>query len=605
MEIVAGRRPSIGGSLRSALSRTLPLVAAAFLYGVVVVLGVIALIIPGIWLGVACYFAAQHVAYDREMGAIAAIGASYDLVKGSWWWTFGVLIVVGIVSAVVLVPAIIVVAAGTMVIGGVAGGVLYIATLIIANTIVYSFGALAGTLLFFDLRARRGIDVPPPGAGPIRTGAGTPGVRLEPRPAGAATGSVCANTRRIRLQLVEHEADGLVADPRKRAAHVRQREVRRGLLEDEPPDAVLLAGPGVPARAGDALLEPFIGGRDRPDQVLGPRPDRVLRLVPCALRGVQRGVVRVLGLEDLLLETDKSRDAVAEPEELVGRDEAREASVAIRDRMDRQEIEDERRHHHERMRCHGRLGIEVALDELGSHGGCLGGGHGGEDHLATPGLVGDDGVVLALEVPAPPLVVGEQPTMEVEEQGNGDGLGLGPEQLVHRVPVSGELSLVAIAKARSAGDGSRTILGDVHPFDGVRRPDRRDARVLGERAQELGHLVGEEFLATARDITTLEQDTQARWLCPEGAVEVDEALHANPAVNVLIAAAISTFSARLSRFAKREEGGEAEFFRLNREAPGRVIQRSPGVFAGYSDTGTDRSSAVRMMRDCSVAWAAG
>lgn len=166
VEIVAGRQPSIGGSLRSALARTLPLVAAAFLYGVVVVLGVIALIIPGIWLGVACYFAAQHVAYDREMGAAAAIGASYDLVKGSWWWTFGVLIVVGVVSAVVLMPAIIVVAAGTMVIGGVAGGVLYIGTLIVANTIVYSFGALAGTLLFFDLRARRGIDVPLPEPGP-------------------------------------------------------------------------------------------------------------------------------------------------------------------------------------------------------------------------------------------------------------------------------------------------------------------------------------------------------------------------------------------------------------------------------------------------------
>jgi len=33
--------------------------------------------------------------------------------------------------------------------------------------------------------------------------------------------------------------------------------------------------------------------------------------------------------------------------------------------------------------------------------------------------------------------------------------------------------------------------------------------------------------------------------------------------------------------------------------------RSPGVLIGYSDTGIDRSSAVRTIRDCSATWAAG
>ena len=36
-----------------------------------------------------------------------------------------------------------------------------------------------------------------------------------------------------------------------------------------------------------------------------------------------------------------------------------------------------------------------------------------------------------------------------------------------------------------------------------------------------------------------------------------------------------------------------------------VGYRSPGVFVGYSETGTERSSAVWMMRDCSATWAAG
>jgi len=33
--------------------------------------------------------------------------------------------------------------------------------------------------------------------------------------------------------------------------------------------------------------------------------------------------------------------------------------------------------------------------------------------------------------------------------------------------------------------------------------------------------------------------------------------------------------------------------------------RSPGVLVGYTETGIERSSAVRMIRDCSATWAAG
>ena len=39
--------------------------------------------------------------------------------------------------------------------------------------------------------------------------------------------------------------------------------------------------------------------------------------------------------------------------------------------------------------------------------------------------------------------------------------------------------------------------------------------------------------------------------------------------------------------------------------PDRGGYRSPGVLTGYSETGTERSSAVRRMRVCSVVCAAG
>ena len=167
VDIAAGRQPSVGRSLRAAVARSLPLVAATLLYSLVVLAGFIALIIPGIWLAVACYFTAQHVAYDDEMGAVRAVGASYDLVKGSWWWTFAVLLVVSLIVFALLLPIVGVGLVASILIGGLPGGILLIVGIVAVNTAVYSFGALAGTLLFFDLRARKGADVPLPEPGPF------------------------------------------------------------------------------------------------------------------------------------------------------------------------------------------------------------------------------------------------------------------------------------------------------------------------------------------------------------------------------------------------------------------------------------------------------
>ena len=45
--------------------------------------------------------------------------------------------------------------------------------------------------------------------------------------------------------------------------------------------------------------------------------------------------------------------------------------------------------------------------------------------------------------------------------------------------------------------------------------------------------------------------------------------------------------------------------RKSNRRPGAGVQRSPGSFAGFTDTGLERSSAVRMIRFCSTVWAAG
>lgn len=77
------------------------------------------------------------------------------------------LIVVGLIVFAALLPFGAIGLVLSFLIGGVPGGILLIIGTVVFNTIVYSFGALAGTLLFFDLRARKGTDVPLPEPGPF------------------------------------------------------------------------------------------------------------------------------------------------------------------------------------------------------------------------------------------------------------------------------------------------------------------------------------------------------------------------------------------------------------------------------------------------------
>ena len=66
-----GEHPSLGGALRDGL-RVLPaVVVAVVLYALAVIAGTIALIVPGIWIAVACYFAAQAVVVDGAQGPAA------------------------------------------------------------------------------------------------------------------------------------------------------------------------------------------------------------------------------------------------------------------------------------------------------------------------------------------------------------------------------------------------------------------------------------------------------------------------------------------------------------------------------------------------------
>ena len=159
LQVVIGRgeQPTVGGALRAASGRFPAAVGAVILYAIGVAVGLIALVVPGVWLLVRWAFAAQAAVVD-ELSPVGALRRSADLVKGRWWRTFGMLVASGLLFA--LIGALI-----TAILTAIDNGAIYVAGLIVVEAFVLSLTGIFGTLLFFDLRARR--ELPWQGGGTV------------------------------------------------------------------------------------------------------------------------------------------------------------------------------------------------------------------------------------------------------------------------------------------------------------------------------------------------------------------------------------------------------------------------------------------------------
>jgi hypothetical protein len=156
-DIYLDQPTSIGGSLRFALRRLFSVVWLQIVMTIGLILGFVALIIPGIYLYAAWSVAVPGLLIERR-GAFRALGRSRRLVKGRWWPTAGVILVatimVGIVAGILgaLLGAIagvsdqssVLLAVITVTLAGAIGGI-----------ITEPFRAAAVTVLYYDLRVRR------------------------------------------------------------------------------------------------------------------------------------------------------------------------------------------------------------------------------------------------------------------------------------------------------------------------------------------------------------------------------------------------------------------------------------------------------------------
>jgi hypothetical protein len=143
---VAGQDLGLEQSYRFGFARLGPILVVSILVGLATVLGLIVLIIPGIYIGVRLAVSIQALVVEGKRGT-DAMRRSWDLVGGHWWHAAFTLLVgaliTGVVNAVITAPF----SAGAWFLQGIAAAVATIVTL--------PYGALVGVLLYLDLRARK------------------------------------------------------------------------------------------------------------------------------------------------------------------------------------------------------------------------------------------------------------------------------------------------------------------------------------------------------------------------------------------------------------------------------------------------------------------
>jgi len=144
-----GRDMDVGEALRAAGARIGPAIGTVVLYFLATFAGTLLLVVPGIWIAIRWYFGVQAVIVD-DLPPVRALARSAELVKGMWWRTFGC------VAAIVLI-AVVLAGVLTAVVAAVDSPPVYVTGLVVAQAWTLSLTATFGTLLFFDLRARKGV----------------------------------------------------------------------------------------------------------------------------------------------------------------------------------------------------------------------------------------------------------------------------------------------------------------------------------------------------------------------------------------------------------------------------------------------------------------
>jgi len=171
-DILDGRRDhTIGTLVRSVTPVLGTLIVAGILAGIAIGIGLLLLIVPGLFL-LTIWAVIAPVVVIEQTGAIDSFGRSRELVRGSGWQVFGVIVVLFLLTIVL-----------TAVIQNVADSVSdtvagYAVADLIVRLLVAPLSAIAASVIYFELKALRGEPVLARGEGgsltPVEQPAGGP-----------------------------------------------------------------------------------------------------------------------------------------------------------------------------------------------------------------------------------------------------------------------------------------------------------------------------------------------------------------------------------------------------------------------------------------------
>jgi hypothetical protein len=152
-DILDGRRDhTIGSLVQSATPVVGALIVAGILAGLGVGIGLLLLIVPGLFLLTIWAVIAPVIVIERK-GALESFGRSRELVRGSGWQVFGVIVVLFLLTIIV---GAVVQALANSISDSFAG---YAIADLILRLLVSPLSALAAAVLFFELKALKGEPV--------------------------------------------------------------------------------------------------------------------------------------------------------------------------------------------------------------------------------------------------------------------------------------------------------------------------------------------------------------------------------------------------------------------------------------------------------------
>lgn len=155
-----GEAPNWRDSLRFAFGKLGSLLWLTVIVVVILILAFIALVLPGIYLGVA-FAVALPVLLVEDIRGFKALSRSFQLTKGRWWPTFGTLLVALVLLYVVgIVIGLIFAALASAIISGSSSNLVLFVVIsavlgIISRTLTTPFFAACATVIYYDLRVRK------------------------------------------------------------------------------------------------------------------------------------------------------------------------------------------------------------------------------------------------------------------------------------------------------------------------------------------------------------------------------------------------------------------------------------------------------------------